>query len=228
MGNNANATVLIQRAERELEQLRASIGSNPNAVFVDLNNADREGFAEASETDFLTSGLAPQADLPFGADEQDAPEVEASTTVEFVTLKIKRTYPKRLINIITAANPDVELNENEADAYVLTGSYIKVTRAEVESVVGRLTDTRWRMLFMNRTGEVREFNNYEFSMGVPRPVITESSERRESTQINVRIPTDLKALMEELRAPEILNLSQNDFVAEALAEYINMIKKERI
>lgn len=172
-----------------------------------------------------------EAQLPFAADEEEVVEeaVEETTdiaTIEVVTIKIKRTQPKRLINAIVQANSNVEVEEGE-DAYVITAPYVKVRRSDVEVVTGSMSDTKWRMLFMNRVGEVSSFTNHEFIIGVPQPTITEE-DRRVWTQVNIRLPKDLKEEMELLRSAQILNMSQNEFVAEAVAEYIAMIKRDRV
>lgn len=152
---------------------------------------------------------------------------QADGTIEYVTLKIKRTYSKRLVNsAIVSTNANVELEEAE-DVFILKAPYIKVKRSDIEAVMGSISDTKWRMIFMNRVGEVREFTNYEFIMGIPQPSQTEV-DRREWTQMNVRLPKDLKEEMEILRAPDILAMNQNEFVSEAITEYIAMIKRERM
>ncbi|MNS30721.1 hypothetical protein D3C72_627590 [compost metagenome] len=138
-----------------------------------------------------------------------------------VSLKFKKTYPKRLIS--TIVNNNNALLQETDEHYIVSAPYIRVVREEVESVLGKLTEAKWRLLFIGRsTDKVRDFDSSLFSMGNQRTVLDKS----ELTQVNFSIPKTLKAEMTTYRSEKYLNLGQNEFVTEALREYIDNIKRE--
>jgi hypothetical protein len=144
---------------------------------------------------------------------------------QLVTLSLRKGLSKRVINLIGSMN-NAEIVETE-DFFIIKASYIKVVRSDIESSVGKLTDGRWRTLFVNRKGEVKEFNNYEFAIGIPKPTVVETpEERKEMVQLNIRIEKSIKDDIEELRRLLGDNYTQNGFVEDALKEFIANIKKE--
>jgi hypothetical protein len=158
-----------------------------------------------------------------GADEQGADE---GVQEEVVTLSIKKTYPAELVEAIAAANDGVTILEKET-SYQLSGPVIRVVRSQVAKVVGDLSDSKWRVLFMNRSGQVSEFDNSQFVLGIPKSVPIEELEQKETSQLNVRIEKTLKAEMEFFRAL-LPNVNQNEFVAEALREYVCSLREEMV
>ncbi len=152
-----------------------------------------------------------------GAGQKDSSPAMAS-------LSLRRTYSKRLVNLIASLN-NTEVEETE-DFYLISAPFIKVNRSDVEGVVsGKMSDAKWRMLFVNRSGEIREMSNERFVMGTPAPVVS-TDESKDVIQINIRIDAGVKAEMDKYRSKEFLDLTQNAFVEEALREFIENIKKE--
>lgn len=146
--------------------------------------------------------------------------VEADTDGE-ATLFLKKSVTRRLANHIANANG---ISYSETDTHFrFDGKYIRVTRQEVENILGKLSDAKWRMLFVNRSGNVRTFNDYEFAIGNP-TANTEQTENKDYVQLNFRIERSLKEEIDTLR--ELMNMSQNDFVAQAVAEFVSAIKAE--
>jgi hypothetical protein len=146
---------------------------------------------------------------------------------ELVELSLRKGLPKRVINLIASMN-NAEMQENE-EHYILKAPYIKVSRADVESSIGKLTDGRWRMLFVNRSGEIKEFNNYEFAIGAPKAaIVDEEEQRKETVQLNIRVDKLIKEDIEKYRLLLGENYTQNAFVEDALKEFIANIKKEML
>lgn len=156
--------------------------------------------------------------------EQELQEAVATPAVELVSVSLRKGFPKRVVNLIASVN-NAEVDETE-EFYVIKAPYIKVTRSDLESVAGKVTDARWRMLFVNRSGEVKDFNNYEFSIGAPKPVIVEETPKEQPVQLNIRISPALKEEIEELRKLLGDNYSQNSFVEDAIKEFVTNIRKE--
>jgi hypothetical protein len=142
----------------------------------------------------------------------------------FASVSFRKNYPKRLVNAMAGVN-NAQLVETD-DAYVLSAPYIKISRRELEAVIGPMTDAKWRIMFVNRVGEVKEFNNYEFAVGTPRPVETVEEEAKDTVQLNIRIDRAVKDELEKYRGKEYLDMTQNAFVEEALKEFIANIRKE--
>ncbi|WP_336784079.1 hypothetical protein [Paenibacillus illinoisensis] len=139
------------------------------------------------------------------------------------SLSLKRTYAKRLVNAIASLN-NIEVEEHE-DCYLIASPFIRVNRSDVEHVAGKMSDAKWRMLFVNRSGEIREFTNERFIMGTPVQA-TQAEDEKDVVQINVRIDSLVKADVDKYRSKDFLDLTQNAFVEEALREFIVNIKKD--
>jgi hypothetical protein len=152
------------------------------------------------------------------------PDAEPSVTL--VSLTFRKTQPKRLVNAIASAN-GVQLVE-ATDSYVIAAPYIKVLRSEIEAITGKLSDVKWRMIFVNRKGEVKEFTNHEFAIGVASVASVNETERKEAVQLNIRIDKQVKEEMEKYRGKDFLDRTQNDFVEDALKEFIANIQKELV
>jgi hypothetical protein len=171
------------------------------------------GDTEANSVEAIAAAKAAQA-----AAEQKAAQVPS------VSISFRKTYPKRLINSLASAN-NATLEETE-DAFMVSAPFIKVTRSDVEQVTGKITDAKWRMMFVNRSGEVKDFNLYEFTIGTPKAVVADEEATVETVQLNVRIDKEIKAEMEKYRDSNYLDMTQPAFVQEALREFIASIKRE--
>lgn len=160
--------------------------------------------------------------------ERELQEIVERQSVRTATLSIRKGFPKRIINLIASMN-NAEIDETD-DLYIIKAPRIRVVRAELEASIGKLTDGRWRTLFVNRTGEINEFNGYEFDISVPTPSLVEKEEvtKEPVVQLNIRIPESVKSDIEELRKLLGDNYTQNAFVEDALKEFISNIKKEML
>lgn len=148
-------------------------------------------------------------------------EQEQQKSEKKVSLRFKKTYPKRLVSVIVNNN-GAELEETE-DQYIISAPYIKVTRDEAESAIGKLSESKWRLLFMGRSEDkVKHFDSSMFAFGNQRPVTS----KEDMTQINFSLPKTLKADITLYRSEKYLNLGQNEFLIEATREYIENIKRE--
>ena len=138
-----------------------------------------------------------------------------------VELKLRKAYAP-LVKTIVTNNDNVIVQE--FDSYIqLNAKQIKVSRTDGERALGRLNDGSWRMLFMNKKGEVANFNDYEFVLGV---VETEAEEVKETAQLNTRIASSAKLEMDETR--ELLGMTQAKFLEVCIAEYVAKVKAELI
>lgn len=147
--------------------------------------------------------------------------VKAEDLEGTVSLKIhKNNMP--LAEIVAKKNDGVIVQQFE-NHFQLNAKQIRVTRQDAENVLGRMNDGRWRMLLMNRDGEIANLNNYELVLGV---VQTETEENKETAQLNTRILAESKQDMDEIRA--LLNMTQAQFLEVAIAEYVEKVRAEMI
>jgi hypothetical protein len=136
-----------------------------------------------------------------------------------VMLKLRKQYEK-LVDTIVKNNDNVTVQEFDTH-FQINAKQIKVTRQDGERALGRLNDGQWRMLFMNKQGEVSNFNDYEFVLGV---VETEAEEVKETAQLNTRIDSKAKLDMDETR--ELLGMTQAKFLEVCIAEYVAKVRAE--
>lgn len=136
-----------------------------------------------------------------------------------VELKLRKTYAP-LVQTIVNVNSDVIVQDKEA-YFQLNAKQIKVTRTDGERALGKLNDGQWRILFMNKIGEVVSFTDNEFVLGV---VETEETTVKELAQLNTRIDSNVKADMDETR--DFLGMTQAKFLEVAIAEYVAKAKAE--
>lgn len=193
-------------AEETVENVETGEGGNEGA-------SDDASGVETGDTAEQTGGNT--------ADGTTAEVVEKTVSISF-----RKTHPKRLINALASIN-NAKIEENE-DSFVIVAPYLKITRSDVETSIGKISDAKWRMMFVNRAGEVKEFNNYEFAIGTPKVVESATESKTETVQLNIRIDKHVKEELEKFRSPEFLDLNQNAFVEEALREFIANIRKELI
>jgi hypothetical protein len=138
-----------------------------------------------------------------------------------VELKLRKQY-KELVDAIVKNNDNVTVQEFETH-YQVNAKQIKVTRQDGERALGRLNDGQWRILFMNKKGEVVTFDDYQFVLGV---VEEEVAESKETAQLNTRIDSKSKLEMDETR--EMLGMTQAKFLEVCIAEYVAKVKAEMI
>jgi hypothetical protein len=138
-----------------------------------------------------------------------------------VELKLRKTY-QPLVQTIVNNNDNVIVQEFD-NYFQLNAKQIKVSRTDGERALGRLNDGSWRMLFMNKKGEVANFTDYEFTLGV---VEEEAEAVKETAQLNTRIDSKAKLDMDETR--EMLGMTQAKFLEVAIAEYVAKVKSEMI
>jgi hypothetical protein len=139
-----------------------------------------------------------------------------------VSLYIKKSMRKPVVNNIVSANQEAHVHETDGH-YVITAPYIRVTRSMVESALGNITDAQWRMTFLRREGDVRAFNDYEFQLGTP-AIQVEEQNKTDYVQINTRIPKEAKIEM-ECYLP-LLNMSQTEYIAKAVELMNAQIREE--
>lgn len=138
-------------------------------------------------------------------------------------LAIKKINGEDLVNMIVQSNYHAEVGENETH-YLVHAPYIRVVRSDVENLLGKLSNTRWRMIFAHRQGELKTFNDYEFAIGNPVQTSDEPTSKEETTQVNARFPISLKEEVDEFK--DMLGLSINSFVITAVTEYIKNLKEQ--
>jgi hypothetical protein len=138
-----------------------------------------------------------------------------------VELKLRKQY-QPLVTVIVQNNDNVVVQEFESH-FQLNAKQIKVSRTDGERALGRLNDGSWRMIFMNKKGEIVNFNDYEFVLGV---VETEAEEVKETAQLNTRIDSKAKLEMDETR--ELLGMTQAKFLEVCIADYVAKVKAELI
>lgn len=136
-----------------------------------------------------------------------------------VELKLRKNY-KPLVDTIIKSNNNVTVQEFDTH-YQVNAQQIKVTRQDGERALGKLNDGQWRILFMNKKGELSSFNDYEFVLGV---IATEVEEAKETAQLNTRIDSKAKLEMDEIR--DLLGMTQAKFLEVAIAEYVSKVKAE--
>lgn len=136
-----------------------------------------------------------------------------------VELKLRNQY-KPLVDTIVKNNDNVIVQEFNTH-FQLNAEQIKITRADGERALGRLNDGAWRMLFMNKKGELSSFNDYEFVLGI---VETEEETVKETAQLNTRIDSKAKLEMDETR--DLLGMTQAKFLEVCIAEYVAKVKAE--
>lgn len=138
-----------------------------------------------------------------------------------VELKLRKQY-QPLVQTIVNNNDNVIVQEFE-NYFQLNAKQIKVSRTDGERALGRLNDGSWRMLFMNKKGEVASFTDYEFVLGI---VEEEAEAVKETAQLNTRIDSKAKMDMDETR--EMLGMTQAKFLEVCIAEYVAKVKAEMI
>jgi hypothetical protein len=138
-----------------------------------------------------------------------------------VMLKLRKQYFP-LVDTIVKNNDNVIVQEFD-NYFQINAKQIKVTRQDGERALGRLNDGQWRVLFVNRQGEVSNFNDYEFVLGV---VETEVEETKETAQLNTRIDSKCKMDMDEVR--EMLGMTQAKFLEVAITEYVQKVRAEML
>jgi hypothetical protein len=138
-----------------------------------------------------------------------------------VELKLRKQYLP-LVDTIVKNNDNVTVQEFDTH-FQVNAKQIKVTRQDGERALGRLNDGQWRILFMNKKGEVSNFNDYEFVLGV---VETEVEEAKETAQLNTRIDSKAKLEMDETR--EMLGMTQAKFLEVCIADYVAKVKAEML
>lgn len=134
-----------------------------------------------------------------------------------------KTRNEDLAELISQTNEDVIVQSSNKH-FQINAKQIRVSRGEVERKLGkRLNDGEWRMLFINRTGEVYSFTDHEFILGI---VELEIEERKEQAQINTRIDAEAKSEMDSVR--QLLNMTQAQFLEVAIKEYAEKVRAELI
>lgn len=160
------------------------------------------------------------------ADQEETNTEEAPAVKNVVKLILRKTLSKRVINHVAAIN-NGDIEEGE-DTVAISAPYIKVTRADIEAYLGAITDAKWRMILMNRVGEVRELTNREFILGVQNAESGEEETGRVVTQINLRVDKTLKDKIDKYR--KVLGngekYSITAFCEDAIKEFINSVEKE--
>lgn len=138
-----------------------------------------------------------------------------------VELKLRKQY-QPLVQTIVNNNDNVIVQEFD-NYFQLNAKQIKVSRTDGERALGRLNDGSWRMLFMNKKGEVSSFTDYEFTLGI---VEEEAEAVKETAQLNTRIDSKAKMDMDETR--EMLGMTQAKFLEVCIADYVAKVKAEMI
>jgi len=144
-----------------------------------------------------------------------------------VVLMATVTLPLNEIGKITGelfSNRGLEVYEGN-EGIVVAGKRISLKRNSIEAILGRpIKETMWRVLFANRDGEVKIFNSAEVLIG------DESPEGEEIDKglitITGKVDSELKDEIDHFRG--VLNLTQNDFVLEALKEYVDSLKEQGV
>jgi predicted RNA-binding protein YlqC (UPF0109 family) len=179
--------------------------------------------AESKETKNTTNKEESVADMTTATKSKNGVEVTENVTDEMlkdtVSLKVKKTATS-FIKLIVSSNDNVIVQEFD-NCYQLNAPQIKVSRQDAERAIGKLNDGRWRMMFMNRTGEVVSLNDYEFVLGV---LETEIEERKELAQLNTRILAEAKAEMDETR--KLLGMTQAEFLEIAIRDFADKVNAE--
>jgi hypothetical protein len=138
-----------------------------------------------------------------------------------VELKLRKQY-KDLVDAIIKNNDNVTVQEFDTH-FQINARQIKVTRQDGERALGRLNDGQWRILFMNKKGELVTFDDYQFVLGV---LPEEIEEAKETAQLNTRIDSKSKLEMDEIR--ELLGMTQAKFLEVAIAEYTQRVRAEML
>jgi hypothetical protein len=138
-----------------------------------------------------------------------------------VSLKVKKDYGT-LVELVASKNENVIVQEFDG-YYQVNAKQIRITRQDVEGLFGKINDGRWRMLLMNRDGEVSEFNNHILILGI---VQSEVEEAKETAQINTRIDSKSKEEMDKIRG--LLDMTQAQFLEVAIKEYADKVRSEMI
>jgi subtilisin-like proprotein convertase family protein len=138
-----------------------------------------------------------------------------------VALKLRSEY-SALVSIIENKNAGV-IVQDFGEYLQLNAKQIRITRQDAENTLGKMNDGRWRMLLMNRKGEVANFNNYELVLGI---IETEADEVRETAQLNTRIESKAKEEMDEIRT--MLGMTQSQFLEVAIKEFAEKVRSEMI
>lgn len=148
-------------------------------------------------------------------------EVTAEQLEGTVSLKLKKGY-EGLLMVIEGNNEGTIIQDFDT-YYQVNSKQIRITRQDAERVLGKMNDGRWRMLFMNREGEVSNFNDYEFVLGI---VEAEVESPRELAQLNTRILSEAKMEMDAVR--DLLNMTQSQFLEVAIREFAEKVRAEML
>jgi hypothetical protein len=124
--------------------------------------------------------------------------------------------------LVASKNENVIVQEFDG-YYQVNAKQIRITRQDVEGLFGKINDGRWRMLLMNRDGEVSEFNNHILILGI---VQSEVEEAKETAQLNTRIDSKSKEEMDKIRG--LLDMTQAQFLEVAIKEYADKVRSEMI
>lgn len=157
------------------------------------------------------------------------PSVEVAEVAELdltdkVTIKFRKEH-EQLVGILQRTNEGVIVQELD-NCFQMSAKRIHVTRTEAESALGKsLTNTEWRLLLMNRTGEETEFNNDRLSLGAL-DIIEE--EVQEQAQLNCRISARTKERMETCRKLMGSDFTQGVFLEAAIDLFISEIEKNKL
>jgi hypothetical protein len=138
-----------------------------------------------------------------------------------VELKLRKQYMP-LVETIIHNNENVIVQDFES-YFQLNAKQIKVTRQDAERTLGKMNDGQWRILFMNKKGDVAEFNDYQFVLGV---IETEVEEAKETAQLNTRIDSKCKMDMDRVR--DMLGMTQSKFLEVVIAEYVAKVDAEML
>jgi hypothetical protein len=138
-----------------------------------------------------------------------------------VELKLRKQYMP-LVETIVHNNENVIVQDFES-YFQLNAKQIKVTRQDAERTLGKMNDGQWRILFMNKKGDVSEFNDYQFVLGV---IETEVEEAKETAQLNTRIDSNCKMNMDRVR--DMLGMTQSKFLEVVITEYVAKVDAEML
>lgn len=139
-----------------------------------------------------------------------------------VELKLKKEYG-RLADIISENNEGVIVQELD-NCIQINAPQLKITRQDVDRAIGKVDDGRWRMILLNRQGEISCFNDYEFILGEIQEEIEES---KELAQINTRVTAEAKQMMDRTRK-KLGDWTQGDFLDNAIRDYVQKVEAEQL
>jgi hypothetical protein len=138
-----------------------------------------------------------------------------------VSIKVHKNNAA-LVEMIVNKNDDVVVQDFETH-FQANAKQIRITRQDAENALGKMDDGRWKILLMNRNGEVSQLNNYELVLGITEAVAEES---KDLAQLNTRILAESKMEMDATR--KLLGMTQAEFLEVAIKEYAEKVKAEMI